>query len=98
MEIVETNENKMFSTSFHDFGEVEANSTHCVRLAYKGEHILTGGNFQATCGCTNVQYDANSKMLTACLLMNVTAGEKLATVICNIPEGQEIIQLKGFIK
>jgi hypothetical protein len=86
-----------FSTNEHDFGLVEYNSYHTVSIDYKGEHNLVTSNFKGTCGCTSLNYDSLNKRLILTLNMN-SAPVKEANVICNIPEGQEIIKLKGTIK
>lgn len=88
---------KNFNIEEFDFGDVDYNSTHCVGIQYLGEENLSVANFKVGCGCTNVSY--NNKTLNVCLNMNIPVGQKVATVVCNIPNyGQEIITLKGTIK
>lgn len=86
-----------FNISSHDFGLVEFNSNHCINVQYLGDSQITTGNFRAPCGCTSYAYYPNEKKLVVCLNMN-NSPVKEASVICNLPEGQEIIKLKGTIK
>ena len=82
----------MFNIQFHNFGEVKLGTTHCLNILYKGENQLQTTSFVFPCGCTSGSYDQNSKTLFVCLNMN-NHPVKDANIICNIPEGQEVISL-----
>jgi hypothetical protein len=84
----------MFNIQSHHFGEVVFLSNHCINIQYLGNEELTDNNFVKPCGCTNSQYDPKSKVLNICLSMN-NRPTKDASVICNLPEGQEVISLSA---
>ena len=86
----------MFNIQFHNFGEVKLGTTHCLNILYQGQEELTDANFVTPCGCTQKSYDQQSKTLFVCLNMN-NHPTKDAAIICNIPEGQEVISLTASV-
>lgn len=86
----------MFNIQFHNFGEVKLGTTHCLNILYQGTEELTNSSFQFGCGCTSGSYDQNTKTLYVCLNMN-NHPTKDASIICNIPEGQEVISLTASV-
>ena len=82
----------MFNIQSHHFGEVTFLSNHCIDIQYLGNEQLTDSMFQKPCGCTSSGYNPSTKTLNVCLSMN-SRPTKEASVICNIPEGQEVIFL-----
>jgi hypothetical protein len=84
----------MFNIQSHHFGEVVYLSNHCINIQYLGDNNLTDDMFVKPCGCTASGYNAKTKTLNICLSMN-SRPTKEASVICNIPEGQEVIFLSA---
>jgi hypothetical protein len=85
----------MWNKDEHDFGDVNFNSTHCIRLYYTGEHELDDSKFSVSCGCTKAVYDIPTKSVYVCVNMN-SRGEKTAYLSVNYSkEEQKIIKLKS---
>lgn len=90
---------KNFNIDEFNFGEVEYNSTHCIGIQYLGDEKISTKNFSVGCGCTNVTYNENTKILNVCLNMNIPTGVKTATITANLANNvQEIIILRGTLK
>lgn len=87
----------MFNIQSHHFGEVTYLSNPCISIQYLGNETLSDANFVRPCGCTSSGYNQSTKTLSVCLSMN-NRPVKEASVICNIPEGQEVIFLSANVK
>lgn len=92
--ITESVPQSKLSTTNHDFGTVQFGSTHCIAIRYLGSYPILASSFVPSCGCTSFSYDPNIRTATICLRMD-TFPTKSTSVIVNIPEGQEIIQLSA---
>lgn len=87
----------MFSIQSHHFGDVTYLSNPCISIQYLGKEQLTDSMFVKPCGCTASGYNNATKTLSVCLSMN-NKPTKEASIICNIPEGQEVIFLTANVK